>query len=91
VLSAETVSRITEAVMEEARAWQSRPLDPAYAVVFLDAIIVKVRDSQVVQNKPACIAIGTGADGTSTCWASGWQDPAAGRGGGRGARFWAAS
>ncbi len=54
----ETVSRITDAVLEEVRAWQSRPLDPVYAVVFLDAIVVKVRDNQVVQNKPAYIAIG---------------------------------
>src|SRR5258708_8952563 len=42
VLSAETVSRITEQVMEDARAWQMRPLDAVYAVVFLDAIVVKV-------------------------------------------------
>jgi putative transposase len=62
-LSAETVSRITDAVLEEVKAWQSRPLDPAYAVVFLDAIVVKVRDNQVVQNKPAYVAIGIDADG----------------------------
>ncbi|MCW2940750.1 MAG: family transposase [Actinomycetia bacterium] len=63
VLSAETVSRITEQVMEEARAWQSRPLDPVYAVVFLDAIVVKVRDNNVVANKPAYLAIGIDTDG----------------------------
>ena len=51
-LSPSTVSAITDAVLEEAKAWQSRPLDRFYAVVFLDAIVVKVRDSQVVQNKP---------------------------------------
>ena len=62
-LSHETVSRITDAVLEEVRAWQSRPLDPVYAVVFLDAIVVKVRDNQVVQNKPAYIAVGIDADG----------------------------
>jgi putative transposase len=62
-LSHETVSRITDAVLEEVRAWQSRPLDPVYAVVFLDAIVVKVRDNQVVQNKPAYLAIGIDADG----------------------------
>jgi transposase-like protein len=62
-LSHETVSRITDGVLEEVRAWQSRPLDPAWAVVFLDAIVVKVRDNQVVQNKPAYLAVGTGADG----------------------------
>jgi len=62
-LSAETVSRITDQVLEEVRAWQSRPLDPVYAVVFLDAIMVKVRDNQVVQNKPAYLAVGIDGDG----------------------------
>jgi putative transposase len=62
-LSAETVSRITDGVLEEVRAWQTRPLDPVYAVVFLDAIVVKVRDNHAVQNKPAYIAIGIDADG----------------------------
>jgi putative transposase len=62
-LSAETVSRITEQVMEEVKAWQRRPLDPIYAVVFLDAIIIKVRDHHVVQNKPAYLAIGIDTDG----------------------------
>jgi Transposase, Mutator family len=62
-LSGETVSRITDAVLEEVKAWQSRPLDPVYAAVFLDAIVVKVRDNHVVQNKPAYVAIGVDADG----------------------------
>jgi transposase-like protein len=62
-LSAETVSRITEQVMEEVKAWQRRPLDSIYAVVFLDAIIIKVRDHHVVQNKPAYLAIGIDTDG----------------------------
>src|ERR1039457_679618 len=89
VLSAETVSRITEAVMEEVRAWQSRPLDPAYAVVFLDAIIVKVRDSQIVQNKPAYLAIGIDADGEKHVlgiWLAKTAPQAAAAG--EGARFW---
>ncbi len=62
-LSHEQVSRITDQVLEEVRAWQDRPLDPVWAVVFLDAIMVKVRDNHVVQNKPACIALGVDADG----------------------------
>ena len=47
-LSAESVSRITDAVLEEVRAWQDRPLDPVYAVVFLDALSVKVRDLSLI-------------------------------------------
>jgi putative transposase len=62
-LSAETVSRITDQVLEEVRAWQSRPLDPVYAVVFLDAIVVKVRDNHVVQSKPAYLSVGIDGDG----------------------------
>jgi transposase-like protein len=88
-LSAETVSRITDAVLEEVRAWQSRPLDPAYAVVFLDAIVVKVRDNQVVQNKPAYIAIGIDADGEKHVlgiWLAKTAPETATAG--EGARFW---
>ena len=84
-LSPETVSRITDAVLEEVKAWQSRPLDPVYAVVFLDAIVVKVRDAQVVQNKPAYIAVGVDADGEKHVlgiWLS--RTPAGTRGRGRG-------
>src|ERR1700733_3521368 len=88
-LSASTVSAITDAVLEEVKAWQSRPLDPAYAVVFLDAIVVKVRDSQVVQNKPAYIAIGVDADGEKHVlgiWLS--RPPPGAAAEGEGARFW---
>ena len=62
-LSAETMSRITDGVLEEVRAWQSRPLDQVYAMVFPAVIVVKVRDNHVVQNKPACVAVGIDADG----------------------------
>jgi putative transposase len=88
-LSAGTVSRITGAVLEEVKAWQARPLDPAYAVVFLDAIVVKVRDNQVVQNKPAYVAIGVDADGEKHVlgiWLS--RTPAGSAAEGEGARFW---
>ena len=88
-LSHETVSRITDAVLEEVRAWQSRPLDPVYAVVFLDAIVVKVRDNQVVQNKPAYTAVGIDADGEKHVlgiWLAKTAPEAATAG--EGARFW---
>ncbi len=88
-LSHETVSRITDAVLEEVRAWQSRPLDPVYAVVFLDAIVVKVRDNQVVQNKPAYTAVGIDGDGEKHVlgiWLAKTAPEAATAG--EGARFW---
>jgi putative transposase len=88
-LSAETVSRITDAVLEEVRAWQSRPLDPVYPVVFLDAIMVKVRDNHVVQSKPAYLAAGTGTDGEKHVlgiWLA--RTPLETATAGEGARFW---
>jgi transposase-like protein len=88
-LSAETVSRITDQVLEEVRAWQSRPLDPVYAVVFLDAIMVKVRDNQVFQNKPAYLAVGIDADGEKHVlgiWLAKTAPETATAG--EGARFW---
>jgi hypothetical protein len=72
------------------RAWQVRPLDPAYAVVFLDAIMVKVRDSHVVQSKPAYIAAGIDADGEKHVlgiWLA--KTPLDNATAGEGARFWA--
>jgi transposase-like protein len=89
-LSAEQVSRITDAVLEEVKAWQSRALDPVYAVVFLDAIVVKVRDNQVVQNKPAYVAIGVDCDGEKHVlgiWLA--RTPPEAATAGEGARFWA--
>jgi putative transposase len=88
-LSHETVSRITDQVLEEVRAWQARPLDPVYAAVFLDAIVVKVRDNQAVQNKPAYIAIGIDADGEKHVlgiWVA--KTPPQAATAGEGARFW---
>ena len=42
-----TISRITDAVVEDMLAWQNRPLDPIYPVILIDAIVVKIRDGQV--------------------------------------------
>ena len=50
-VSKETVSKITDKVVEEMIEWSNRPLDPVYPVIFIDAIVVKVRDGQV-RNKP---------------------------------------
>ena len=56
-VSKDTISRITEAVMEELQAWQSRPLESVYPVVFIDAIQVKIRDGKVV-NRPVYTVVG---------------------------------
>lgn len=62
-ISPDLISRVTDAVVEEIQAWQARPLDSVWPVVFLDALVIKVRDQGVVQNKAAYIALGMGVDG----------------------------
>jgi putative transposase len=62
-LSHETISNITDAVAEEVLAWQARPLEPVYPILYLDALVVKVRDSHQVRNKAAHIAVGVDTDG----------------------------
>jgi putative transposase len=88
-LSHETISRITDQVLAEARAWQARPLDPVYAVAFFDAIVVKVRDNHTVANKPAYIAVGIDADGEKHVlgiWLA--KTPPEAATAGESARFW---
>ena len=62
-LSHETISKITDAVLEEVRAWQTRPLEPLYPIIYLDALVVKVRDGHHVTNRAAHIAVGVDLDG----------------------------
>jgi putative transposase len=62
-ISRETVSKITDAVLDEVIAWQQRPLEAFYPVIYLDALIVKVRDGAHVRNKAAHIAVGVDMDG----------------------------
>jgi hypothetical protein len=63
-ISAEFISCVTDEVMEEIKAWQSRPLEPIYPVVFFDALRVKVREDAVVRNKAIYLALGVLPDGT---------------------------
>ncbi len=69
-VSRETVSRITDRVVEEMQAWQSRPLEEVYAAVFIDAIVVKVRDGQVA-NRPSTPRSGSPSRARRTSWACG--------------------
>jgi putative transposase len=57
------ISSVTEAVIDEIAAWQGRPLDAIWPFVFLDALVIKVRDQGVVQKKSAYLALGVGVDG----------------------------
>jgi putative transposase len=57
------ISKVTDAVMEDARAWQTRPLDDVYPVVFLDALVLKIRDGGSVQRRACYLALAIGMDG----------------------------
>src|SRR5215212_3208168 len=62
-LSHDTISKITDAVLDEVKAWQARPLEEIYPIVYLDALVVKVRDGHTVKNRAAHIAVGVDLDG----------------------------
>jgi len=63
-VSPDLISTVTDAVLEEVAEWQSRPLDALYAIVFFDALRVKIRDEGTVRNKAIYIALGMRPDGT---------------------------
>ncbi|WP_104182755.1 IS256-like element ISMysp7 family transposase, partial [Mycobacterium avium] len=62
-VSAATISRVTDVVTEEIAAWQSRPVDPVYPILYIDAIRIKIRDGGVVANKAAHVVIGVDVEG----------------------------
>jgi putative transposase len=57
------ISNVTEAIMEEVRAWQSRPLDALYPIVYLDALMIKMRENGTVQNRAVYVALGVTREG----------------------------
>ena len=77
----DTISKITDTVIEEMTAWQDRPLDRVYPVIFIDALVVKVRDGQVT-NRPVYTAVGVTVDGERDILGL-WIGA-----GGEGAKFW---
>ncbi|MCW2839559.1 MAG: transposase [Aeromicrobium sp.] len=81
-LSPETISNITDQVADEVIKWQERPLDSLYPVIYLDAIVVKVRDGGHVVNKAAHIAVGVDMDGVKHVLGI-WLQTS------EGAKFWA--
>ena len=81
-LSPETISNITDAVLDEVFAWQTRPLDALYPVVFMDALVVKVKENNAVRNKAAHIAVGVDCQGVKHVLGIWVQQT-------EGAKFWA--
>ena len=62
-MSPSFISDVTDAVLDEVKSWQHRPLDAIYPIVYLDAIQVKVRDSGSIRNKAVYLALGINLDG----------------------------
>jgi len=81
-VSRDTISKITDAVLPDMTAWQNRPLDGCYPVLLIDAIVIKVRDTQVA-NRPVYVAIGVNIDGQRDVLGL-WLGPT----GGEGAKQW---
>ena len=77
----DTISRVTDAVLDDVKEWQARPLEKLYLVVWLDAIVLKIRDQGSVRNKHAYLAIGVGIDGIKETLGI-WLEP------NEGAKFW---
>jgi transposase-like protein len=82
-VSRETISKITDQIVDDMVAWQSRPLDPLYAVLLIDCLVIKVSGSQVA-NRPVYVAIGVNLDGERDVLGL-WLGPT----GGEGAKQWA--
>jgi putative transposase len=80
-ISPDLVSTITDAVLDELREWQNRPLDSVYPVIYLDAIVCKVRHEGAVRNKAAHLAIGVDVEGRKHVLGI-WLETA------EGAKFW---
>lgn len=80
-VSPDLISTVTDTVIDEVRAWQTRPLDPLYPILYLDALVVKVKDQGRVSNKAIYLAIGVNCSGLKEVlgmWASETE----------GAKFW---
>ncbi len=79
----DTVSRVTDAVLEDIQAWRSRPLDAVYPIVYFDALMVKVTEDRSVTTRACYLAVGVTCDGDREALGLWWQDS-------EGAKFWLA-
>jgi len=80
-VSPDLISQVTDAVMEDAKAWQQRPLDDVYPVLFLDALVLKIRDGGSVQRKACYLAMGITMEGRREVLGMWFQQT-------EGAKFW---
>lgn len=81
-VSPELISRVTDGVVEELDEWQTRPLEAVYPIMYIDALVVKVRDQATVRNKAVYLAIGVDVEGRKQVLGLWMGD------GGEGSKFW---
>jgi putative transposase len=79
----DTISRVTDAVIADAEAWRTRPLETVYPIVWFDCLMVKVREDRSVRNRACYLAIGASVDGEREVLGIWWQET-------EGAKFWLA-
>jgi putative transposase len=79
----DTISRVTDAVLEDIAAWRSRPLERVYPIVYFDALMVKVTEDRSVRTRACYLAVGVTVDGDREALGIWWQDC-------EGAKFWLA-
>jgi len=82
-VSRDTISNVTDAVLEDIAAWRARPLEQVYPIVYFDAMWVKVREDRSVRNRACYLAVGVTCDGDREVLGIWWQDT-------EGAKFWMA-
>ena len=82
-LGRDTISRVTDAVLADVQAWRTRPLERVYPIVYLDALMVKVREDRSVRTRACYLAIGVTVDGEREVLGLWWQET-------EGAKFWLA-
>jgi transposase-like protein len=80
-LGRDTISRITDAVLDDVAAWRTRPLESVYPIVYFDALRVKVREDRSVKNLACYLALGVDCDGEREVLGIWWQET-------EGAKFW---
>jgi len=82
-LGRDTISRVTDAVLEDIAAWRARPLDAVYPIVYFDALMVKVTEDRSVRNRACYLAVGVSMEGQREILGLWWQET-------EGAKFWLA-
>jgi putative transposase len=83
-ITRDTISRVTDAVLEDVAAWRTRPLEAVYPIAYFDCLMVKVREDRCVRTRACYLAIGITVDGDREVAGIWWQEA-------EGAKFWLAA